>query len=602
MGDLHRGRAKWRAPLGVFMFGLALVLLVPGGPVRAAGDLPSILSETDAALYDRIFILQDAGQWADADQLMTGIDDPILMGHLLDQRLMHPTAYRSKFSELAGYLEHYADHPEAGRVYRLARKRQPEGAASPPKPVTYRFDNGDETSAVNGNGTANGGISIPIKPLDADDKTRRRSLEREITSRVRRGWPTGATDILTTTEFQSLVSDAQYDRLQAKIAWSYFAYDKDELGYRMAAASAGRSGALMPHAYWTAGLAAWRLGDMNAAQRHFEALARAELADGALKAAGAYWAARANLIERRPERISAYLAIAATHPETFYGLIARRALGRETKFQWQPPPLDPSKLQALLHVPGARRAIALVEAGQPLRAERELRRLTADAPVVVLHGLLVIAATLDIPSVQMTIAGRLMEVAGERHLGFHYPIPGWAPAEGYTVDPALIYAVIRQESKFITRAKSKRGARGVMQLMPKTAASMARMVGLGTIDRNELFEPELNITLGQAYIRYLLEQDLVSNNLFFLTAAYNSGPVKLGKWQRENRYFDDPLLFMESISSPETRHFIETVVTNFWMYQLRLGEPTPTLDAVAAGGWPLYIPNQIASETLHAGH
>ncbi len=600
MGDTRRRNRPLRAALAACA--LAAVLLAGTAGARTEG----VLSQADAALYARIFAVQEAGDWTKAETMMASIEDPVLMGHLLDQKLMHPTAHRSTFNELADYLKHHADHPEAGRVYRLALHRQPAGTAAPKAPVSYSFvglDDGGEALVKSGNGYGKTPtISIPDIALSADDKARRRQLEREIEGRYRRGWPTGAAETLTSAEFRSLVSGARYDRFQASIAWSYFAYDKDDLAYAMASASAARSGPLMPDTYWTAGLAAWRLGDIDAARHHFEALATAEYANGYLLAAGAYWAARANLITRQPERVSQLLTLASLQAETFYGLIARRALGLPLEFAWSPPPLDPPERAALLSVPGARRAAALVEAGQPLRAERELRKLSKNAPAVVLRGLLAIAATLKIPSVEMALAERFMQVTGERHIDAFYPMPNLEPVTGLSLDPALLLALIRQESKFISDAKSNRGARGVMQLMPQTARSMARMIGMSDFERAKLYDPAINIALGQAYIHHLLEQDLVANNLFFMTAAYNSGPARLVKWKKKNRYFGDPLLFMESVPSPETRHFIETVLANYWIYQNRLGEPAPTLDAVAAGDWPIYFPNQTASEAAHAGN
>ena len=72
--------------------------------------------------------------------------------------------------------------------------------------------------------------------------------------------------------------------------------------------------------------------------------------------------------------------------------------------------------------------------------------------------------------------------------------------------------------------------------------------------------------------------------------AYNAGPGNLGKWQRKMRHGGDPLLFIESLPSRETRDFIEKVVANLWIYRARLGQPRPTLDAIAAGDWPAYTP------------
>ena len=80
----------------------------------------------------------------------------------------------------------------------------------------------------------------------------------------------------------------------------------------------------------------------------------------------------------------------------------------------------------------------------------------------------------------------------------------------------------------------------------------------------------------------------VGSDLFRLTTAYNGGPGNLMKWQRRMDFDNDPLLFIESLPARETRLFIERVLTNFWIYRARLGQPAPSLDATAAGDWPGY--------------
>ena len=77
-------------------------------------------------------------------------------------------------------------------------------------------------------------------------------------------------------------------------------------------------------------------------------------------------------------------------------------------------------------------------------------------------------------------------------------------------------------------------------------------------------------------------------NLFMLAVAYNGGPGNLRKWVRELTSNTDPLFFIESIPAGETRDFIEGVLTNLWIYRHRLGQDTPSLDAAAAGKWPVY--------------
>ena len=93
--------------------------------------------------------LQEAGDFAAADELIARLGERSLLGHVLWQRYMHPTAYRSSFAELAGWLEHYADHPGADRIYSLALRRRPAGAAAPARPVRgYLAGAGQEGSEL----------------------------------------------------------------------------------------------------------------------------------------------------------------------------------------------------------------------------------------------------------------------------------------------------------------------------------------------------------------------------------------------------------------------------------------------------------------------
>ena len=77
-------------------------------------------------------------------------------------------------------------------------------------------------------------------------------------------------------------------------------------------------------------------------------------------------------------------------------------------------------------------------------------------------------------------------------------------------------------------------------------------------------------------------------NLFKTLAAYNAGPGKLGRWESKINYQNDPLMFMESIPSPETRNFIEQVFIALWIYRFRLDQSAPSLTQLAEGNWPHY--------------
>ena len=99
-------------------------------------NLPVLLSDFDVAQYQRLFHLQEVGRMKQATREMGRLENPILMGHLLSQRYLHPTAWRSKYTELSSWLKLYNDHPDASRIHWLAKRRRPANYKAPvaPKP------------------------------------------------------------------------------------------------------------------------------------------------------------------------------------------------------------------------------------------------------------------------------------------------------------------------------------------------------------------------------------------------------------------------------------------------------------------------------------
>jgi soluble lytic murein transglycosylase-like protein len=171
---------------------------------------------------------------------------------------------------------------------------------------------------------------------------------------------------------------------------------------------------------------------------------------------------------------------------------------------------------------------------------------------------------------------------------FYYPTPIWQPLNGYTLNPELLYAFMHQESMFNEKAKSHKGAMGLMQVMPSTAKFISSNKKVKKNNGNILKIPEINLDVGQEYIEYLLNLKSVNNNLIYLAAAYNGGPGNLSKWKKNTNYLDDPLFFMESIPSRETRWFIEKVLTKYWIYQDKNGIQSNSLTMLANGENPIY--------------
>ena len=359
--------------------------------------------------------------------------------------------------------------------------------------------------------------------------------------------------------------------------------------------AATHSPAFAAAANWQAGLAAWRLGRYAEAGDHFQAVVRAHGQSKWMITAAAYWAARVELRDRHPELFNYWLRIAAEHAHTFYGLLARRTLGIDTPLDFENAPFTATDADMLESVPAGRRALALLQVGETGRAEAELKVLAPHARAQLLDALVAVADRANMPGLSLQLAARAAE--GDRSHRDHalYPVPRWTPLGGFTVDRALLFAVMRQESQFSPRVRSNAGALGLMQLMPATAHAMAKRTGVPLAsgarhgEREALAEPELNLALAQEYIVSLIEQEQIGSNLVLIAAAYNGGPGAVQRWDQAPELRRDPLLFIESIPSRETRVFTEHVLANYWIYRQRLGQPSPDLDALAAGQWPTYI-------------
>ena len=348
---------------------------------------------------------------------------------------------------------------------------------------------------------------------------------------------------------------------------------------------------------WLAGLAAWRAGHMDAARKHFEAAANAGGASSWAISAAAFWAARAELRSGHPELFNYWLGIAAQNPRTFYGLLARRTLGVDSYIEFDPQGFGALEAQIMTGIPAGRRALALIQIGDTARAEAELRGLSLRGSNDVQRAIVALADRTNMASLSVEIAAHVAEDQDSHSDRAQYPVPRWKPRGGFHVDRALIYGLMRQESKFRPVAHNPSGASGLMQLMPGTARTMAAHTGV----HGPVSDPAVNLTLAQQYVIELLNDDRVNGNLLYFAVAYNRGPNALAGVKNASKN-GDPLLFIEGISNRETRLFIHQVMTNYWIYRLRLGQPTPDLDALAAGEWPIYtaLDNSAEAPIRHA--
>lgn len=552
--------------------GTLTAAMMPGaGRDAQPAALPKPLAVSDVDLYKRIFKLQSDGQWAAADREMGRLNDDLLKGHLLAQRYLSGS-YKPKYPELRAWMAEYSDHPQAEAVHKIATSKGVKGFGAIKTPVRgYLKGTGIDTS--------DDGAGWEETTFFPDRGTpKARAIKSKFRQLLRRGEPAAALALLTGAESRHL--DRQdMDELKLVLASDHFADGRDAEAAAWASQVAERSGDDMPAAHWVAGLAEWRQGKRDRAARHFEEAAVKENGSPWMISAAAFWAARANLVTRRPEVVNHWLEIAATYPRTFYGLLARQALGYETLFSWETPPFTEADADLLMRAPNTRRALALLQLGNAQAAEEELRKSYPTATKAMRQSMLVLSQVTDMPSLAVRLGGM---APGLMNDAAAFPLPRWTPKGGWQIDRALVYAFVRQESAFNPKAQSPVGAAGLMQLMPATAQS------LGGGSRQSLNDPETNLALGQKYLVKLLGEEPVKGNLLLLAAAYNAGPGKLSQWLSAIRHNNDPLLFIEALPSRETRAFVERVMTNYWIYRSRLSQPPTTLDAVAAGSWPIY--------------
>jgi soluble lytic murein transglycosylase len=553
----------------------------PDAELLRETDLPTVLDAVDAQHYRRIFRLQGIGQWAAADREIAQLEDKVLVGAIEAQRYLHPH-WRPRYGELARWLARHADEPSAKAIYALALRHRPAGAALT-RPIVAPLvprDVPDETTAPAGH----------RKSMTAADRRRADILEEEIRG-LAFADPGRAERTLDGAEAKRLLDADDIDELRTLVAEGYLAAGQAEQALTLSTTAHGA--AYAPTAQWQAGPASWRLGLLGEARGHFQAVARAQGVSTSTTAGAAYWAARVELRSGRPELFTYWLGVAAEHPRTFYGLLARHTLGIDTTFDFDSNAFTQSDAQLLLDTPATRRALALLQVGETTRAEAELRGFAPRAPAAVIEAMVGITDRANMPALSLQLAG-LMGEGGQRLHHALYPVPRWTPVGGFRVDRALVFAVMRQESQFLTDARSYAGALGVMQLMPATAHAMARRAGLHVDSRDRrhmrraLADPEVNMALAQEYITELMKNARIKKNLLLLAAAYNCGPGALQRWQSDPQLRKDPLLFIESIPSHETRIFTQHVLANYWIYRLRLGQPVADLEALAAGEWPTY--------------
>lgn len=539
-----------------------------GGPAAFA---PRVLSEADVRRYREIFHDERTGRFAHARKTIADLSDKSLMGYVEAEHFLSPHSGRTPAADLNAWLRDYGDLSIAGRVRALSERRTRKKNRIPPEPPLHWRGGGYED------------VDLPDPPPASEAA---RILQPQLRDAIRAGRPDTALALLNTLAADPEVPASDIARLTQNVAASYLAEGMDSQAYELAAGlddSARKSAPLLD---WSAGLAAFRLGRYADAAAHFKVLARAGSVPSWTRAAAAFWAARAFMQANEPGNVIQLLLAAAREQPTFYGLLAERILGENNGSDFHEPVLDAGGFAALMQIPEAHRAVALWQVGEKDAVANEMNR--AFAAIGRKDGAAFAALARDMVLPNLELRACETEASAGVMLTGLFPVPKYVPDGGYTLDPSLVLAVARIESRFQADAVSGAGARGLMQLMPSTA----RHVAGGSIGEDALEDPSYNLALGQRYLRQLLRR--VNGNLFELAAAYNAGPANLSRWLGAQKGTgDDPLLFVESVPSPETRSYIKRFMMYHWLYSRRLKQDSPALDEAAQGKWPMYHPESV---------
>jgi soluble lytic murein transglycosylase len=285
-----------------------------------------------------------------------------------------------------------------------------------------------------------------------------------------------------------------------------------------------------------------------------------------------YWYARALAAQGNQQAATQHYTSIANELN-FYGQLAAEELGRTPTIPPAPAPVTAAELQAARNHPGLQRAIQLFDLGWRPEAVPEWsfalrgmndRQLLAAAEV----------------ARQEHIYDRVVNTSllTEKEIDFSQrfiaPFEGrvTAKAKQINLDPAWVYGLIRQESRFITDARSRVGASGLMQLMPATARWVARKIGMRDFTPASVNDFDTNTVLGTNYLSMVLND--LNGSEVLATAGYNAGPKRPVQWRAKLQAPVEGAIFAETIPFTETRLYVKNVMSNATYYAMMFtGKP-----------------------------
>ena len=533
-----------------------------------AAALPQLLSADERGYYASLFAAIEARNWDRVEVMLAGRSEGPLHGAALAAYYLHPESPRIELPRIEAWLARYAQLPQAEAMVRLGQTR---GLENPPRLPGAR------------DLVRQPGSSKRIRPGTINDGTMPASVRAAILEHITNDDPDGARLLLDGVD--ATLSPQARAEWRYRVAWSYYIENQDAQAWALAdTVRDNGSGPWVAEGDWAAGLAAWRLGDCDKAAEAFQRSAAASTNPN-LTAAAHYWASRALIRCRFPEKSDEQLRGAARFPETLYGMLAHEQLGRELPETHAQPDLTEADWRRLRDEDAVQQAVMLAEIGRRDEAADDLVWLVRTGDPDDYPALSRLARALGLTGAQTFMAYNAPRGEGA-HPSLRYPVTFRTPVGGWRVDPALAFAHALQESNFRERVVSPAGAIGLMQIMPITQREYAASINMSS--NADLKDPAVNLAFGQRTLESLSTAGYTQGRLPKIMAAYNAGPSPVARWESEIRDAGDPLLYMESIPYWETRGYIAVVMRNYWMYLRQADAPAPSRIDLAENDWPQF--------------
>jgi soluble lytic murein transglycosylase-like protein len=529
---------------------------------------PQQLDQDARDYYRQLFAAIDASDWARVQALFAQRDHGLLHPVARAEYYLAKNSPKVTADQIVDWMNKGSRLPEAEQLGRLAATRGATVTLGiPPEQPFYPRSSAPKR----------------VRPRSVDDGTMPADVKQAILDRISNDDPDGARALLDGVD-ALLSSDARAEWRQ-RVAWSYYIENRDPQALAIAQTVEDGTGAWVAEGQWAAGLAAWRMGDCATAGTYFER-SGAGATNAELRSAAYYWASRAALRCRHPERSAGLLRTASANDETLYGMLAAQQLGRRLPDLIEQADFTESDWKRLKDSDNVHVAVALKEIGRDELASEVLIHEAKIGDPKDFAPLSRLARELGLPQTQLYMAYNAPSGANPDPAS-RYPAPKWAPVGGWQVDPALAYAHTLQESAFRGRAVSPAQAQGLMQITPITVRQFAPRLGLSASDVN-IFDPATNLAFGQQNLEMLRDSSATQGELPKIMAAYNAGLTPVTKWNTQVNDQGDPLLYMESIPYWETRGYVATVMRNYWMYERQAKASSPSRESLAENAWPMF--------------